>query len=145
MAPYGVWGDAAIDEGTLRAFCLLASWTFDSPLPIILNNRMATQLVTLPVATVAVANTAVRVYTGSTPYFVTSVSLQAEFTNVGNIFIGDSSVTSSNGIIVPPGDVGQVSIDSRSNQVEEFDLRDIWINSATSSNAARVIAMRRTA
>lgn len=106
---------------------------------------MAVEPFNLTPITITVANTAVSVDTGaSTDRPVTSVSIQADKDNTGDIVIGGLGVTTTNGIQLGPGDVVEFEGDNAKHGAEELLLSSIYINSATSGNSARVIAFRRT-
>lgn len=101
----------------------------------------AVKLVTLSPVTVTVANTAVPLT--SDPIWVTSVTIQASFTNVSKITVGDLNVTSSNGIEVPPGDTCTIEGTAGFKGPEDFVTNEIFINSTTSGDSCRVSAWKR--
>ena len=98
------------------------------------------QLKTMPLTEVLVSNNAVALSSTSLP--VSSVVIQAEYTNVGRIVVGDSTVTNTTGLELGPGDTTSISMESLHKQ-GEFDLADVYINSTTSGNKVRCLAFRR--
>lgn len=103
---------------------------------------MAIQLVTLPPVTVSAANIAVPLY--ALPLAVTSVTIIAEPTNVGDIYVGASNVTATNGPPVPARDSVIIQGDnSPQGRTEEFFLNEVYVNSATSGNTVRILAFAR--
>lgn len=102
---------------------------------------MAIKVATLPVITVSSANTAVALH--STTLYATSITIQAEYTNVGNVAIGDSNVTALNGLELPPGDAAEITADNTKVGSEEFDVSQIFVNSSTSGNKVRIAVFKR--
>lgn len=78
-----------------------------------------------------------------TRQYVTSVSVQAEATNVGKVYLGDSSVTTSNGVFVEAGDSIEITADIGGKHSDEFALDQVYVTSGTSGNAVRIIAFVR--
>lgn len=103
---------------------------------------MAVKLKTVSTVTVSSAGTAVPL--SATSLLVYSVSVQSLRTNTGYQYIGDSTVTSSNGQEFGPSDVAEVEGPSspRGGQ-EQFDLSEIYVNSSTSSAEFRITAWIR--
>jgi hypothetical protein len=91
--------------------------------------------------TCSVAGTAIRVAASSVHaerYCDTAV-VQAHPSNTGNIFVGGSDVSSSNGFVLEPGDamnLGQF-LDKKRGAV--LDLYNFWVVSATNNDVVRVI------
>lgn len=103
---------------------------------------MAVKVQTLPPVTVASAGTAVAV--GSTAIAVTSLTIQAEDDNTGSLFIGDATVSSTNGLELVPGATAEITADSIGRgQSEEFYINEIYVNATTSGDTARAAAFRR--
>jgi hypothetical protein len=67
---------------------------------------------------------------------VYAVFIQAEPTNTGKIYVGDSTVTSSNGVVLSPGCA--YTIDAKEWGVNEILLSDIYVDAATSGDEVRV-------
>lgn len=97
---------------------------------------MALQTRTLPAITIIIGGQAEEI--SATPLAVASVLIQADYTNVGNIVVGDSNVTPSSGIEIAPGGSYTLGDDVRPGQSDEIYLNELYINSATSGNKARV-------
>jgi len=102
---------------------------------------MAVQLQTLDPVTVVSAGTAYPLSAVHTA--VTSVTIQAEFTNVSKLVVGASNVSSANGVEVPPGDTALIMVPERGKASDEFFLDEIFITSTTSGDKARIVAWRR--
>lgn len=102
---------------------------------------MAVKLLTAPQAIVTSAGTAVPVY--SSKLAVTSITLQALFTNVGKIYVGSSTVTSSTGIEIPPGDVITIDAASVRGHQEEIYADEVYVNATSSNDAVKVIMIVR--
>lgn len=89
---------------------------------------------------VLAANTATAV-TGSTmPSY--SLIITAEASNSGSLYVGDSNVTTTNGIPIEPGNTLTLATPER-DRYTEIDLADIYIITGTSSNKARISYLRR--
>lgn len=93
-----------------------------------------------PLVQIATGSVAVPLKLTSLP--ATSIIIQAEYTNIGRISIGDSAVTTSTGIEIGPGDTFTLSIESVS-KVGEFDLADVYVVSNTAGDSVRVLVLRR--
>ena len=102
---------------------------------------MAVKLTTTAAITVAAAGTAVTV--SAINRAVSSVIIQAEDGNTGNIFVGDSTVDSSNGIILTPGEATEISGDDRRSGLDELILSDVFVDAATNGDAVRVAFFAR--
>lgn len=100
---------------------------------------MAIKPVTSSVVTVASAGTAVAVSATATP--ITSILIEADRANTGNIFVGDSAVDSTNGTELTPG--GSISYQSDEPQTDEFILSDFFVDAATNGDKARVHFTKR--
>lgn len=102
---------------------------------------MAMQITTFPPVTIASGGVAVRI--SNLNLWVTSVTIEAAFTNVSKINVGDSTVTSSNGIEVTPGDTCAIEAPDGARNMAEMLLSDIWVVSATAGDSVRVAAFKR--
>ena len=109
---------------------------------------MAVEPFNLDPVIITVANTAVALSTGlttvATDRAVTSVSIQADKDNDGDVYLGGPEVTTVNGICLGPGDNLDFTADMARNQSEEMLLSRIFVNSSQTGNKVRVIAFRRT-
>lgn len=103
---------------------------------------MAVKIETIPTVAIVTGGTAVPVSAQS--LHVTSVTIQADSANVGDVYFGDSTVTAINGQAISAMDTIQIEgpVGPRG-YAEEFDLSKTFINSSTSGNKVRVIAFRR--
>lgn len=99
---------------------------------------MAVKYTTLAAKTVAVAGTAeaITVLNIQTP----SVVIQALESNTGSIYIGDSSVDSTNGTTLAPSDVFEFSGDERSGRggADELILTDLFVDSAVNGEGINI-------
>lgn len=99
------------------------------------------QLFSLP--TVNVASGGVAYPLTATQVFAASISLQADFNNVGRISVGGEDVTTTTGIQLAPGDSCVIEYPSSAKFTDEFDLSKIYITSASANDKVRVIYMKR--
>lgn len=102
---------------------------------------MAVKLTTLDPVTVVV---------GGTPYplfpsdlRVVSLTVVADAANVGNVYIGDQSVSASNGTPLGPQDSALIETPVRPSGNEEFLVNEVYVTSSTSGNKVRVVAWKR--
>lgn len=104
---------------------------------------MALEIETLSNVTVVSGGIAVSVGTSTGKKFsVSSIMIQADRNNTGPITVGGPTVTATTGLELTPG--GNVTITGDNNHVsEEIFLTDIYINSASTGNFARVSILRR--
>jgi hypothetical protein len=103
---------------------------------------MAVKLVTLPNVTLTNSGQAYQIYEQTLA--VTSVTVQAEFTNSAKIALGGSTVTTSTGVEIPPGDTATIQADAASGRsAEEFYLSDIYACSSSAGQVIRVTAFTR--
>ena len=102
---------------------------------------MAQKLNTAAIITVSSAGTAVQISSVDTP--VTSIVLQADVDNTGNVFIGDSTVSASNGIELTPGQSFELKSDQIPRQDGELILSDIYVDAATNDDKVRVSYIKR--
>lgn len=88
-----------------------------------------------------VGGAAVRVVTTTTPpeRFCDTAVFQATPTNVGNIYIGGSDVTSSNGFMLEPGDAINLSQFMDKKRGATLDLYNFWVVSDTNNDSIRVL------
>ena len=73
-------------------------------------------------------------------YAVTIVSLS---TNTGTQYIGDSTVTSANGIPFTAGDTMELETPQMARATDQFDISKIYVDSSTNGAAFRIIAWIR--
>ena len=97
--------------------------------------------------TCSTAGVAIRVSSSSSHsdrYCETAV-VQAHPSNTGNIFVGGSDVSSSNGFVLEPGDamnLGQF-LDKRRGAV--LDLYNFWVVSSANNDVVRVLRSKAVA
>lgn len=102
---------------------------------------MAVKLVTFP--PVAVASGGVAVPLSNQSLLISSVTIQANFTNVSKLVVGDSSVLPNSGIEIPPGDTVTIEGVRQRVDLDELILSDIFINSSTSGDGCRIAGFKR--
>jgi hypothetical protein len=93
---------------------------------------VAVKLFTLAAVNIPTAGT--RVQITATETYTTTVMLQAAVANVGNIFIGDSSVSSTRGLALSPGQVLTLTADLINRGQESLNIADLYVDTATNSN-----------
>ncbi|UOF79086.1 hypothetical protein [Caudoviricetes sp.] len=79
----------------------------------------------------------------STSVKVYSVSIQSLSSNTGTQYVGDVTVTSSNGMAISPTDVAELDGPVGAREPHQFDLTDIYVDSSTSGAKFRVSAWIR--
>lgn len=102
------------------------------------------KLITLDAVTVAVAGT--RVQLSATNKLVYAVSVQSLRTNTGYQYLGDSSVSSTNGYEFGPSDVAEIEPPpgtSGGREPAQIDLADIYVDSTTNGAEFRISAWVR--
>lgn len=95
---------------------------------------------TIGALTVTTAGTAVQANSGTSLY-CQSIIFQAESGNSGNIYIGDSTVSATNGIEL---DAGQ-SVTFSASQVGGsllYDLADFWADTSSNGDKVRILIER---
>jgi hypothetical protein len=102
-------------------------------------NAFAIPSISSSIKTVTTAGTAERLSATSSRHEM--IVLQAECDNTGNIFIGGSTVDSSNGIQLAACETFVFSGNSFRGTIAPFDLRDIWIDVATNGEGAKILSI----
>lgn len=103
---------------------------------------MALKLTTLAAKTVAAAGTAEAIT--ATSIITPSVTIQAKAGNTNNIYVGDSTVDSTNGLILTPGDVFTLEGEDRGGKGrDEFMLTDIFIDADTNGEGVDIAYIAR--
>ena len=102
---------------------------------------LAIKLTTLTNVTITTAGTAVQV--SSSAIMVNAVFVQAHENNRGNVYIGDSNVSATQGIAIGPGQPFQYSGHPQIQLLGEFLLSDVWVDSAEDADEVRVSYFKR--
>lgn len=102
---------------------------------------MAAKIATLTAVTVAAAGTAQPLSATSLP--VNSIIVQAATANTGNVFIGDSTVSATNGITLIPGETYSITITAMG-RTDEIDTATVYVDAATNGDKVRVSVIRRS-
>lgn len=101
---------------------------------------MAVTIKTLTAVTVTSAGT--RVPLSATHLLVYSVTIQSLESNTGTQYIGDGTVSSTNGFSLSPGNIVEIdSPDARG--VDQFDLNDVYVDSTVNAAEFRILAWIR--
>jgi hypothetical protein len=99
---------------------------------------MALRIYNLDPVTIVSGGTAYPVAATATP--VASVTLQADYNNVGRISIGGPDVSNTNGIQIAPGEAAVIEYP---HDTTEFILNEIYVTSASAGDIVRVTYMKR--
>ena len=99
------------------------------------------KLKTIPAVTVATAGT--RQPLSATTTLVYSVTVQSVSANTGTQYLGDNTVSSSNGIQVSPTDTIEIDAPAGARGVDQFDLSKIYVDSSTDGAVFRIVAWIR--
>lgn len=102
---------------------------------------MALRLFSLPNIVVATGGTTYPLST--TRLFSASVTLQADFNNVGRISVGGPEISPGQGIQISPGDSAVIEYPASAGFADEFDLSKIYITSATANDTVRITYIKR--
>lgn len=98
---------------------------------------MAQKSIILGVVAVTTAGTRKQISTDSKACY--AIVLQANSSNTGKIYVGDSTVTSSNGIELSAGDSLTISPQSINGGSDtEINLTDVYIDAQVSGESVRV-------
>jgi hypothetical protein len=103
---------------------------------------MALKIFTLPTVTVA---------TGSQAYAITadeglsaaSITLQADYDNVGRVSVGSADITPSTGVQIAPGETAVIEYPASAKFTDEFLLYLIYVTSASSGDKVRPSYIKR--
>lgn len=96
---------------------------------------------TFPAVIISTANE--RKPLSDTSLLVYEVSVQSLSTNAAKGYIGDETVTSADGLEVLPGDPVVVELPARARATDQFDIKDVYVTSATVGTEFRVSAWIR--
>lgn len=99
---------------------------------------MAIKLKTFPAVTVSTAGQRKRL--SETSILVYAVSVQSLRTNTGYQYLGDSSVSSTNGYEFGPSDVAEMEPPpgTAGREPAQIDLKDIYVDSSTDAAEFRI-------
>lgn len=99
------------------------------------------KLKTFDAVTVATAGT--RVPLSATSVLVYGVSVQSYRTNTGYQYLGDDTVSSTNGYEFAPSDVAEAEPPMGGREPQQMDLKDVYVDSTTNNATFRVSAWVR--
>lgn len=91
--------------------------------------------------TIATAGTPVQL--NPADWQATSLLIQADPLNTGSIYVGDTTVSSSTGIALSAGQTLSITPDEIRAHSEGIVMNDIWFDTATGGNAARITYLKR--
>lgn len=102
---------------------------------------MAAQITTLPIVTIPTAG--VPVPLSATPIFASSIILEADTLNTGQIYWGDSNVSAAKGNSIKPSQPYSITCDTNKfdlshGNATKLDLSLIYIDTDTNNNKVRV-------
>jgi len=97
-------------------------------------------LVVKTLTAVAVASTGTAVQISSTPIYATAVIIFVPSGNTGEMYVGGSSVSSANGIVVAKEK--SFSISAEDLKQGEIDLSTIWVDAANNDDEVRVTYLK---
>lgn len=96
---------------------------------------------TLGVVTVTSANQAYPL--SETPKLAVSISIQANYNNIGRIAIGDSTVTPTTGHLLDKGEAAVIELPPDTRMAADFAVDKFYITSASSGDSVRVTVLKR--
>lgn len=102
---------------------------------------MAAIITTLPVVIVAAAGTPVPL--SATPIFASSIILEADTLNTGQIYWGGAGVSAANGNSIKPSQPYSITCDTNKfdlshGNASKLDLSQIYIDADTNGNKVRI-------
>lgn len=98
---------------------------------------MALKLKTDSAVNVATAGTRVQLTSSDTIF--SSIIIQAKSANTGIIYVGDSSVSSANGLELSAGESLEISGDLRNEgQTDELVMSDLWIDASVNGEGVKI-------
>lgn len=98
---------------------------------------MAYKLYTLPKVVVAAAGTRVAL-TSNDALAASSIIISANNGNIGNIYVGDSTVDDENGDQLEPGDSIEITADALNGRNQEIFMNGIYVDADTNGNFVTV-------
>ncbi len=101
-----------------------------------------TKLIPIQQLNVAAAGTRVQA-NGGTSRHATTVIIQALTGNTGNVYIGDSTVASTLGLMLAPGASITLNADTDLENEDKtyIDVADIWVDAATNANKVNILVV----
>lgn len=103
---------------------------------------MALKLKTLAPVTLSSSNTAYALSTTDEVPYV-SITISADSTNTGSVYLGDDTVTPTNGQEIRPGEAALINTPIRPSGSEEFHVTEIYVTTATAGSKVRIVGWRR--
>lgn len=102
---------------------------------------MALLLSTSSVVVVTTAGTRVPLSLEARP--LPSIVIQGNVTNKRNIYLGDSTVTRTNGIAIGPGETVEITGSEAGSATEELIFSDLYIDADVSGESVRIAFFKR--
>ncbi len=103
---------------------------------------MALRIYSLTPIVITIGSTAYPI--SATSIIASSITIQADYNNVGRISVGGSDLTINNGIQIEKGESAVVEYPTSGNYTDEFDLSLVYITSASAGDTARITYIKRT-
>ena len=97
---------------------------------------MPAKMKTLAPVTVTTAETAEQITALDIPS--TGLIVQANTVNAGLIYVGDSTVTSSNGMELEAGETFSITAEEIGSSNDEIVLSDVWIDAQLDGDGVRI-------
>lgn len=102
---------------------------------------MPLKIFSLDPVTVTVAND--RYAISNSRIYAASITLQADYNNVGRIAVGGDTVTASNGTLIGQGESAVIEFPANTSNKDEFDLSLIYVTSSNSGDIVRISYIKR--
>lgn len=102
---------------------------------------MARKLFTQASVNIPTAGTRVQISASETP--IDSVVIQAQASNTGLVWVGDSDVAANRGIELSPGQAITLTAETIGKAGDEYILSDVWVDTATNGNDVNVAYSKR--
>jgi aryl-phospho-beta-D-glucosidase BglC (GH1 family) len=104
--------------------------------------QIKTKLIPIQQLNVPTAGTRVQANSGTSRQ-ATTVIIQALTSNTGNIYVGDSTVASTLGLMLAPGASITLNADQDLENEDKtyIDVADIYIDAATNGNKANILVV----
>lgn len=103
---------------------------------------MALKIYTLPNVEIASGSVAYPI-TADQGIFAGSITLQADYNNVGKISVGSADITPGTGIQIAPGETAVIEPPANAKATDEFAVYLIYVTSASSGDIVRPSYIKR--
>jgi hypothetical protein len=96
-----------------------------------------------PLGKVTVVTAGTRVQITASDIRTGSIAIQADSANVGKVYIGDSSVSSSIRLGASANEIVSIDASDLRGNTEEFSLSDFYVDAETNGNSVHVFYLGR--